>query len=106
MSPPRKNRQDCVLYLTILTTDKRGNDVKRADMDNPTPARATFVSATGDTVTMLIDPTPGLDVWSRVEWRGGLYSVTPPAYHHGERHTRHWAVDLKRTSLETIIPSR
>jgi len=98
MTTQRKNRQDCVLYLTILTTDKRGNEVKAADMAHPTPARASFVSDTGTTVTMLIDPTPGLDTWSRVEWNGGMYNVTPPAYHHGERHTRHWAVDLKRTS--------
>jgi len=98
MSLPRKNHQDCVLYLTVTSTDKRGNEVKSADMANPVPARAAFVSSTGDTVLMLIDPTPGLDVWSRVEWNGGMYNVTPPAYHHGERHTRHWAVDLKRTS--------
>ena len=94
----RKRGQDCVLYLTITSTDDRGNEVKSADMANPTPARAAFVSSTGDTVVMLIDPTPGLDVWSRVEWHGGKYNVTPPGFHHGTRHTRHWSAKLQRTS--------
>jgi len=89
-----------VLYLTILTTDKRGNDVKAADMAHPTPARAAFVSSTGDTVSMHIDPLPdGLDIWSRVGWNGGMYNVAaPPAYRNGTRQTRHWSVELKRTS--------
>ena len=95
----RRLGQPCVLYLTILTTDKRGNEVKSADMANPVPARAAFVSSTGDTVTMMIDPTPGLDIWSRVGWHGGMYNVdAPPAYHNGTRQTRHWSVKLKRTS--------
>ena len=96
----RRLGQPCVLYLTILTTDKRGNEVKSADMANPVPARAAFVSSTGDTVLMLIDPTPGLDIWSRVGWHGGMYNVAaPPAYRHGPaRATRHWSVELKRTS--------
>jgi hypothetical protein len=94
----RRLGQDCVLYLTILTTDKRGNDVKSADT-HPTPARAAFVSSTGDTVTMLIDPTPGLDTYSRVEWNDGMYNVGVPAvYSSLSRHTRHWSVELKRTS--------
>jgi hypothetical protein len=99
MSIPRHLRQDCVLYLTILSTDNRDQDVKVADMANPTPARAAFVSSTGDTVIMLIDPLPdGLDTYSRVEWNGGMYNVTPPGYHHGERHTHHWTAKLQRTS--------
>jgi|BarGraNGADG00212_1021973.scaffolds.fasta_scaffold05401_2 hypothetical protein len=101
MTVQRKRGQDCVLYLTIPTTDHRGNDVKSADMANPVPARAAFVSSTGDTVSMHIDPLPdGLDIWSRVGWNGGLYNVAaPPAYHSSmSRHTRHWSIDLKRTS--------
>jgi len=95
----RRLGQDCVLYLTIPTTDHRGNEVKSADMAHPTPARAAFVSSTGDTVLMLIDATPGLDTYSRVEWNGGMYNVGVPAVRNGpSRHTRHWAVELKRTS--------
>ena len=100
MTVQRKRGQDCVLYLTIPTTDHRGNDVKSADMAHPIPARAAFASSTGDTVTMLIDPTPGLDIWSRVGWHGGMYNVAaPPAIRNGPaRQTRHWSVELQRTS--------
>ena len=99
MTVQRRRGQDCVLYLTILTTDKRGNEVKSADMAHPTPARAAFVSNTGDAVTMNINATPGLDTYSRVEWNGGMYNVGVPAvYSSLSRHTRHWSVELKRTS--------
>jgi hypothetical protein len=38
----------------------------------------------------------GVDLWSKVEFMGKVYDVvTPPAYHHGTRHTRHWSMDLR-----------
>lgn len=38
----------------------------------------------------------GLDLWSRVELLGKSWDVvTPPAYHHGTRHTRHYSLDLR-----------
>ena len=38
----------------------------------------------------------GVDLWSRVEILGKVWDVvTPPSYHHGTRHTRHWSVDLR-----------
>lgn len=45
---------------------------------------------------------PGVDLWSRVEITNfpalnGIWDVvTPPAYHHGTRHTRHWSIDLRK----------
>lgn len=38
----------------------------------------------------------GVDLWSKVEVLGKVWDVvTPPAYHHGTRHTRHWSLDLR-----------
>lgn len=37
-----------------------------------------------------------VDLWSRVELMGKQWDVvTPPAYHHGTRHTRHWSIDIR-----------
>ena len=101
MSLPKKNRQAAVIYPTLLTTDKRGNDVKSADMNAPIPVRATFSpQSKASTYHMFIDTLPdGVDIWSRVGWNDGLYNVTaPPAYHNGPRHTRHWVIELAQTS--------
>jgi len=38
----------------------------------------------------------GVGLWSRVEILDKSWDVvTPPAYHHGTRHTRHWSIDLR-----------
>lgn len=38
----------------------------------------------------------GVDLWSRVEVLDKVWDVvTPPSYHHGTRHTRHWSIDLR-----------
>jgi hypothetical protein len=100
MSPSRAFLQDAVIYPTIAYTDHRGQVTSIANMDDPLPVKAAFVSNTGATVSMHINPLPpGLDMSSRVWWDGGLYNAGPPAYHNGAtRHTRYWAVELKRTS--------
>lgn len=37
-----------------------------------------------------------VELWSRVEFMGKQWDVvTPPAYHHGTRHTRHWSIDIR-----------
>lgn len=37
-----------------------------------------------------------VEIWSRVEMQGKSWDVvTPPSYHHGTRHTRHWSIDLR-----------
>lgn len=41
----------------------------------------------------------GVDLWSKVEVLGHVWDVvTPPTYHHGTRHTRHWSIDLRKRS--------
>lgn len=38
----------------------------------------------------------GVELWSRVEVLDKHWDVvTPPSYHHGTRHTRHWSIDLR-----------
>jgi hypothetical protein len=35
-------------------------------------------------------------LWSRVEYMGKQWDiVTPPAYHHGPRKSRHWSIDIR-----------
>ena len=98
-----------MIFTTIQTTDNRGNAVSSADEDNPiTDIKAAFIpqrSARAEVpgqaqinVTRMVVKAhiPGMDLWSRVEWDGAVWDVvSPPAYHHGTRHTRHWSIDLR-----------
>lgn len=39
---------------------------------------------------------PGVDLFSRVEAAGKVWDVvSPPAYHHGSRRTRHWSINVR-----------
>ena len=38
----------------------------------------------------------GLDLWTRIEFMDRQWDVvSPPAYHHGTRATRHWSIDVR-----------
>jgi len=61
-----------------------GINVTRVLMDSDLPVRLENVG-TGE-----------VGLWGRVEWNGSAWDiVTPPAYHHGTRHTRHWTIDIR-----------
>ncbi|MFI2673899.1 phage head-tail adapter protein [Streptomyces albidoflavus] len=88
--------------------DRRGNTVQSADPASPITVTAAFIpqrSARAEVpgqqqinvVRMLVRAgIEGLDLWSRVEWAGKSWDVvSPPAYHHGDRRTRHWSLDLR-----------
>lgn len=103
-----RHRQPAKVYPTKVTTDSRGNKHHAPDMDNPIDVTAAFIpqrsaraEVTGQqqiqvTRMILSSEVPGMDLWSRVEWRGEFWDcVTPPQYHHGTRHTRHWSIDLR-----------
>lgn len=88
--------------------DNRGNEVVVADADGPHEVRCALVpqrSARAEVpgqqqinITRMIVPADleGVTLWSRVEVLGSVWDiVTPPAYHHGERKTRHWSVDIR-----------
>lgn len=96
------------MWRTVATTDRRGNTVFMADPGGPIEVRAAFIpqrSARAEVpgqqqinVTRMIVAAdlPGVTLWSRVEWAGREWDiVSPPAYHHGDRRTRHWSMDLR-----------
>ena len=108
MSIQRRHGQSAIVYPTVVTTDKRGTEISIPDLTNPIAIKAVFVpqrsaraevpgQAQINITTMIVDPhIEGVDLWSQVEWAGSHWDVvSPPAYHHGTRHTRHWSVDLR-----------
>ena len=96
----RHHGQPVVVYPMHTVTDNRGQKSRVVDLDNPVSVKARWVSTSGGTVTMGIDPLPdGLELGARIEWDGGTYNAGTPSHYNGRvRHTRHWAVELKRTS--------
>lgn len=99
------------VFKTVPVVNNRGVTVMTADT-TPIEVRAAFIpqrSAQAEVpgqqvinvTRMIVDAhLPDVDSWSRVEWDGKVWDmVTPPAYHHGSRRTRHWSIDLReRTS--------
>lgn len=105
----RRRGQPVIIYKTHTITDNRLNKVKVANMDDPIPTRAWVIpqrSARAEVPGQVqIDVTrigvdaglPDVDLWSRVEWMGSQWDiVSPPAFHNGTRHTRHWTIDLRK----------
>ncbi|WP_380043497.1 hypothetical protein [Kribbella deserti] len=108
MSAQRRRGQVAKVWKTKIVTDRRGNHTRGADPDSPHIVRAAFIpqrSARAEVpgqqqinVTRMIVAAhlTDVDLWSRVEWNGRHWDiVTPPAYHHGTRHTRHWSLDIR-----------
>lgn len=96
------------VWKTETVIDDRGNEVRTWDPDNYTtvtvaqiPQRSQRAEVPGqvaiNVVRIIVDPNiPDVDLWSRVEMNGRQWDImTPPAYHHGTRHTRHWSLDLR-----------
>lgn len=91
------------------TTDSRGNTVYAVDLDEDpivttavaAPQRSARAEVPGQAqiqITRLIlkNDLPDVNIWSRFRWVGKWWdAVTPPAYHHGTRHTRHWTLDIR-----------
>ena len=96
------------VYSQKLQADNRGNEVMGVDMEDGIevvgafiPQRSARAEVPGQAeinVTRMIvrHDIPNVGLWSRVLWNGRYWDVvTPPAYHHGTRHTRHWSIDLR-----------
>lgn len=109
MSHQRKHGQSVVIYRTETVEDKRGNSVIHVTTDNPwrltaaaIPQRSSRAEIPGqqeiEVVRLITDADlAGVDLWSRVDYLGAEWDiVAPPAYHHGTRRTRHWAIDIRR----------
>lgn len=110
MAPIQRRRGiPAKIWLVEEFTDKRGNVHKRAVKENAEdvtvwiiPQRSARAEVPGQqSINVIRIGLPGhfkdLDQWMRVEMMGREWdAVTPPAYHHGTRHTRHWTVDLRQ----------
>ncbi|MEU9605455.1 phage head-tail adapter protein [Streptomyces sp. NPDC048057] len=96
------------IWKSELRTDNRGNEILVADADGPhevtcalIPQRSARAEVPGQqqiNITRMIVAAglEGVSLWSRVEVLGSVWDiVTPPAYHHGERRTRHWSIDIR-----------
>lgn len=98
------------VWKTVERVDGRGNSLLVMDESQAPievrcaliPQRSAKAEVPGqqqiDITRMIVDANlPGVSLWSRVEVNGALWDVvTPPAYHHGTRGTRHWSVDIRR----------
>lgn len=105
----RANRIPVIFERTEKTTDKRGNPVLSS---SPTdtyetvcawmPERSARAEVPGqqqiDVARLIVEADiPSVDLWSTVRVRGGRWDiVSPPEYHHGTRHMRHWSVFIRR----------
>jgi hypothetical protein len=96
------------LFPVVAQEDRRGNKVLAPDLANPVETRVWIFPQRGARAEL-----PGqmeinvirigtahnlgeVGLWARVEMLGSVWDVvTPPAYHHGTRHTRHWSMDLR-----------
>lgn len=109
MSVQRRRGQSAVVYKTEIVTDARGNTSRVLDTATSVTVRAVFIPQRGakaevpgqaqiNVIRMIVDPdVEGVDLWSRVDWNGLQWDVvSPPAYHHGTRHTRHWSIDIRQ----------
>lgn len=96
------------IWKTKTTTDRRGNELVLADADGPyevrvwsIPQRSARAEVPGQMQINVIRigcaaELTDVNLWSRVELHGTVWDVvTPPAYHHGTRRTRHWSIDLR-----------
>ncbi|WP_329296905.1 phage head-tail adapter protein [Streptomyces pseudovenezuelae] len=104
----RRRGVPATIWKSRLHTDNRGNAVLVADADGPHQVRCALIpqrSARAEVpgqqqinITRMIVSAnlEGVELWSRVELMGKVWDiVTPPAYHHGDRKTRHWAIDIR-----------
>lgn len=107
MSLQRKRGLPAKVYRAVKQTDSRGNVHKVVAPANPHevrvwiyPQRSAKAEVPGqqhiNVIRIGTAVMDEVDLWSRVDFMGKSWDVvTPPAYHHGTRHTRHWSIDLR-----------
>ncbi|MGW6745416.1 phage head-tail adapter protein [Streptomyces sp. NPDC055025] len=108
MSVQRRRGQKARVWTTAEVVDNRGNTVIAADPEGAIEVTAAFIpqrSARAEVpgqqqinVTRMIVSAhlEGVSLWSLVEYAGRQWDVvSPPAYHHGHRLTRHWSIDIR-----------
>ena len=110
MSVQRKRGQMIKYWLSVETTNLRGDKVDRA-LDGPyetrawvIPQRSSRAEVPGqqeiNVFRLGVDASLNIDLWARIEWQGGEWDiVSPPALRFGTRHTRHKTVDIRRRTV-------
>lgn len=105
----RRHGQPVTVYLPRLEIDARGNRKWIADETSESitgtawlvPGRSARAEVPGQQQVNVLTMGTALDLgpvglWARVNWQNRWWDVvTPPRYHHGTRHVRHWTVDLR-----------
>ena len=106
MTYQRRRGLPAKVWKSGTQTDARGNVHKIAN-DGPHdakvwifPQRSAKAEVPGqqhiNVVRIGTRVIEGVDLWSSVEFMGKKWDiVTPPAYHHGSRSTRHWSLDIR-----------
>ncbi|MFJ9827706.1 phage head-tail adapter protein [Streptomyces sp. NPDC101160] len=108
MSVQRRRGQTARVWRTAEVIDNRGNKVIAVDENSAVTVKAAFIPQRSgkaevpgqqqiNVVRMVVDPhIEGVTLWSRIEYQGRMWDiVSPPAYHHGDRRTRHWSIDIR-----------
>ena len=108
-SVQRRRGRPITFWQVHETVDARGNLVVVADPDTKIettaaviPVRSSMAEVNGqveiDVVRVLIAPDlENVTLWSRAELDGEEWDVmTPSALHWGQRHNRHWSIDLRQ----------
>lgn len=108
MTFQRRRGEPVTLYPVHTVLDDRGNEVIQANFAAPInttaaaiPQRSSRAEVPGQQVIyivrLIIRVYPNVELWSQVDFRGERWDVvSPPAYHHGTRLTRHVSIDIKR----------
>lgn len=105
-----KNAQPVTIRPSARVQDGRGNWTYILDEDVDAiettgafiPQRSARAEVPGqmeiDVTRLIVEADlEGVNLWSRVYWKGEEWDiVSPPAYHHGTRHTRHWSIDIRK----------
>lgn len=115
MSHQRKRGLPIEIWPIVEREDSRGNEHETVDLtDDPIqtkawifPQRSSRAEVPGQQRINVIRVgvaanlegvplAPTLDLFAQARYMGKFWDVvSPPAYHHGTRHTRHWSVDLR-----------
>lgn len=108
MAPIQRRRGiPATVWRVEKQTDNRGNVHKIAvpDVNEVVvwmiPLRGSRAEVPGQQpINVIRVGVPGhftdVDLWTRVEMMGREWdAISPPSYHHGTRHTRHWTLELR-----------
>jgi len=104
----RRRGVQATIWKFLYYNHKPAYEILVADADGPHHVRCALIpqrSARAEVpgqqqiniTRMIVNANlEGVELWSRVEMLGKVWDiVTPPAYHHGERRTRHWSIDVR-----------